>query len=244
MEDLYKEEQFYKDEGWPTESFCYCSYIFYTGEETIYGLDYDQFALVENAEYPYIRLTKKRERCHIPCGGSSQPATDGWFSKLSESERDGQCPKIAWGFAAVFLANLFYDRDQRDYVEQKDRNGLMKDYYGKYFKRYLDCHNGLKYSKITIEQKELDFLTEHETLIRVLWEKSSPLEKYPQLFDYANEAETDYENFLHKRKSEIEKKKEGEEGSIPTETSGKRVVIQNGEKSVYIEENNGNVTIT
>jgi len=244
MGDVYKEEEFYKDEGWPSESFSYCSYIFYTGEETKYGLDYDQFALVVNAEYPYMRLTKKREKFHIPCGGSSQPATDGWFSKLSESERDEQCPKIAWGFAAVFLANLCYDRVQRDYVEQKDRNKLIKEYYSKCFKRYLDCHNGLKYSKIAIEQKELDFLAEHETLICALWEKSTPLKNYPQLFEYASDAETDYENFLHRRKSEIEKINEREKGSTSTEVSGKRVVVQNGEKSVYIEENNGSVTIT
>lgn len=118
-----------------------------------------------NAEYPYIRLTKKREKYHIPCGGSSQPPTDGWFARLSESERDEQCPKIVWGFAAEFLVHLRYDVRQKDYVEQKDRNGLIKEYYSKYFKNYLDSHNGLKYSKITIEQKELDFLAEHETLI-------------------------------------------------------------------------------
>ena len=48
MEEVFKEEDFYRDDGGPTESFSYCHYIFYTGENTEYGPDYDQFAIVIN----------------------------------------------------------------------------------------------------------------------------------------------------------------------------------------------------
>ena len=60
--DYYSEEKFYQDNGWPSERLDYCDYIFYIDNETEYGQDYDQFALVINAKYPYIRLTKKRGR--------------------------------------------------------------------------------------------------------------------------------------------------------------------------------------
>jgi hypothetical protein len=241
MEDIYKEEDFYQDEGGPTESFIYCRYIFYTGEKTEYGLDYDQFALVENAEYPYIRLTKKREKSHFPCGGSAQPATGGWFASLTEGERDEQCPKIAWGFAALYLANLRYDDGQQDYVELRDRNGLIKEYYNKYLKIYFDSHNGLKFSKISTEQKELNFLAEHKIVIRELWEKSTPLKKYAQLFGYSEEAERDYEEYLKERKNVLLNNKR----DIVKEekNDGGRSVIQNGEKSIYVENNTGTIII-
>lgn len=34
MEKEFREEEFYKDNGWPTESLSYCSYRFYNGNET------------------------------------------------------------------------------------------------------------------------------------------------------------------------------------------------------------------
>lgn len=242
MENKYKEEEFYRDNGWPAESLSYCSYIFYTGEKTEYGLDYDQFALVDNAEYPYIRLTKKRGMSHIPCGGSSRLATDGWFASLSEYERHEQCPKIVWGFAAEFLACLRYDEGQKDYVLLKDRNRLIMEYYGKYLQIYLLNHNGLKYSKMSNEQKELDFLGEHKRLIRELWEKSTPLKRYPELFEYADDAEKDYESFLQSREDKIRNKVD-ENDDDEMKSLGFRTTTQNGEKSVYIENNNGSVTI-
>lgn len=49
MDNMYREEDFYKDNGWPSESLSYCNYRFYNGNETEYGEDYDQFALVDNA---------------------------------------------------------------------------------------------------------------------------------------------------------------------------------------------------
>lgn len=49
MREVYKEEDFYKDEGWPSERLVYSKYIL-----NIIGEDYDQFILVVNAEYPYI----------------------------------------------------------------------------------------------------------------------------------------------------------------------------------------------
>lgn len=239
-EKVYKENEFYQYEGGPTESFCLCCYKFYSGNNTKYGPDYDQFALISNAVYPYIRLTKKRECEHLPCGGYVSPLTNGWFASKSEQERDLLCPKIAWGFAAVFLANLRYDDGQKDYVELKDRNMIINEYYNKYLKIYLDEHNGVRYSKITLAQKELNFLAEHEIVIRDLLGKCTPLKKYTQLFEYASEAESDYENFLHKRKSQIKMNK-GTSKQI--ETSEMRPIAQKGEKSVYIENNMGPVTI-
>ena len=242
MENMYKEEDFYKDNGWPTESLRYCKYRFYNGNVTEYGEDYDQFALVDNALYSYIRLTQKRGMCQSPCGGMSIIATDGSFARKSDEERDKECPKIAWGFAAVFLSCLCYDMEQKDYVLLKDMNRLTMEYYDKYLQIYLQNHNGLKYSKLSNEQKEIDFLSEHERLIRELWEKSTPLKRYPDLFDYAGDAEKDYENLLKARKLEVEKQ------LVSALTSEKKPnvvekTIQNGEKSVYIENNNGNVTI-
>jgi len=54
MEQLFKEEDFYKDNGWPSERLIYSKYIL-----NIVGDDYDQFILVVNAEYPYINVSSK-----------------------------------------------------------------------------------------------------------------------------------------------------------------------------------------
>ena len=113
--DYYSEEEFYQDNGWPTERLDYCDYIFYIDNETEYGPDYDQFALVVNATYPYIRLTKKRGRCHFPCGLSDSPAPESTYAQKTEIERNIECPKIAWGIAAMFLANVRYDNNQKDW---------------------------------------------------------------------------------------------------------------------------------
>ena len=45
MREVYKEEDFYKDEGGPSERLVYSKYIL-----NIIGEDYDQFILVVNAE--------------------------------------------------------------------------------------------------------------------------------------------------------------------------------------------------
>ena len=244
VETVYREEDFYQDEGGPTESFCYCSYIFYTGVKTEFGSDYDQFALVENSEYPYIRLTKKREKSHLPCGGSTQPSTDGWFASLTNDGRERQCPKIAWGFAAVFLANLRYDVVQKDYVPIKDINELIRRYYHKYLEMYLQCHNGLKYKSLSLEQKELNFLNDHEALEKSFWEKSEPLKVYADLYEYASEAEDDYESFIQERKCVIKNKIEEVTDESNTNEMGEyRVVNQSGSKAVYVENNLGTIII-
>ena len=238
MEQLFKEEDFYKDNGWPSERLIYSKYILNN-----VGDDYDQFILVVNAEYPYIRLSPKRGNCQFPCGGFSVIATDGNFARKSDTEREKECPKIAWGFAAVYLINLRYDRAQDDYVELKERDIFIRDYYCKYLKMYLDNHNGLRYSKLSTEQKELDFIAEHEVIIRGLWERSTPLTKYPVLFEYAKNAEKDYETYLANRKKEIQKKVI-EPGAIFDEKNSKnRTIIQNGDKSLYVENNNGTIII-
>lgn len=238
MEQLFKEEDFYKDNGWPSERLVYSKYFL-----NIVGDDYDQFILVVNAEYPYIRLSPKRGNCQSPCGGFSVIATDGNFARKSDTEREKECPKIAWGVAAVYLINLRYDRTQDDYVELKERDIFIRDYYCKYLKMYLDNHNGLRYSKLSTEQKELDFIAEHEVIIRGLWERSTPLTKYPVLFEYAKNAEKDYETYLVNRKKEIQKKVI-EPGAIFDEKNSKnRTIIQNGDKSLYVENNNGTIII-
>lgn len=196
MKQTYNEDCFYKDGGAPTESFKYCNYrLNHNGE------DYDQFALVTNALYPYVRLAKKRSNCHYPCGMMTSPATDGWYANLTNEERDIQCPKIAWGFAAEFLANLRYDNAQEDYVPIIDIRKLINGFYDRYLTQYLDAHSGFKYYDLTDRQKELDFLLEHESVIGLLWEKSEPLKDYPQLYEYAQRAEQDYEKYVKTRLS-------------------------------------------
>lgn len=239
MGEVYKEEDFYKDNGWPTEELSYCHYKFYLSDGSD---DYDQFVLIANALYPYIRLTKKRGNCQSPCGLATVVATDGSFARKNEKERDLECPKVAWGFAAVFISELRYDNQQMDYVPLKDRDGLFRNYYDKYLQLYLQNHSGLKYLNVTNDQKELDFLGEHETIIRSLWEKSEPLKNYPELYEYAVRAEADYERFLANRREEIRK-------SIDMKTpigggnKERRTIIQNGEKSLYVENNAGTIII-
>ena len=238
MREVYKEEDFYKDEGWPSERLVYSKYIL-----NIIGEDYDQFILVVNAEYPYIRLSPKRGNCQYPCGGSSLIATDGSFAKKDDAEREKECPKIAWGFVAIYLLNLRYDRNQDDFVELKERSIVIRDYYDKYLKMYLDNHNALKYSKLSMKQKELDFIAEHEEIIRELWGRSTPLAKYPALFEYAKSAEKDYEAYLACSKNEVLKKMIEQEVIFNVNNREKRTNIQNGDKSLYVENNTGIIII-
>lgn len=242
MKELYNEEEFYKDNGWPSEEYSLCQYELPVLSKDAKESDYDQFALIVNALYPYIRLTKRRGNRHIPCGGAVAPSTDGWFATMSEQERDNWCPKIAWGFAAVFLANLRYDSSQKDYVPLKDIRVLIQNYYDKYLKMYLQCHNGLQYKSLSSEQKELDFLNEHCVLEESLWEKSKPLNAYPELSEYARDAKADYEGFLKSRKDTIINKIEG--APIKTkEMREHRIINQNGSKTVYVENNQGTIII-
>ncbi len=238
MSELYKEEDFYKDEGWPTEEFSYCEYKFHQGDDPEWGEDYDQFVLVVNALYPYIRLTKKRGQHQSPCGHMSVVAREGHFAQKSDEEREKECPKIAWGFAAVFISELRYDNQQKDYVPLKDRDGLFRNYYNKYLQLYLQNHSGLKYLNVTNDQKELDFLGEHEIIISALWEKSESLKNYPELYEYAVRAEADYERFLANRREKIRKSIDMKTPIGGGHKEG-RIIIQNGEKSVYVENNAG-----
>lgn len=203
--EKYNEEVFYNNNGWPPEEYFYCKYALPIMDEIqTKEDDYDQFALVVNADFPYIRLTKKRGKNHIPCGMAASPATDGFFACKSEKERDNLCPKIAWGFVAVFLSTLRYDPKQKDYVLLKPLRELMERYYREYFGVYMQCHNGLKYSSISDEKKELMFIEGHRVVTRQLWEKSTPLKDYTVLYKYASVAEKNYEDFLGERKREIQ----------------------------------------
>lgn len=210
---LYKEDDFYKDNGWPPEEYNYCDFILPVDSETEYGRDYDQFILVVNSFYPYLRLSKKRGSSQWPCGLSTSPSTDGWFAGLSHEERDEKCPKIAWGIAAWFMAYLGYSSKQKDYVLRKEQNSVFKEYYD----RRWNIYSGLKYSKVSIEQKELSFLSEHSEIERKLWDKSTPLKAYHTLYNYIKEAQDEYVFFLLQRIKQLEDSMAKKNNSFSTE---------------------------
>ena len=106
----------------------------------------------------------------------------------------------------MFLANLRYDSNQKDYVLLKDQNVLFEEYYENYWGLYKSSHNGLRMSNISDEQKELDFIKEHLDVICRLWEKSEPLKRYTDLYKYASDVEKQYGEFLFSRKQFIENK--------------------------------------
>lgn len=202
--EKFKEEDFYKDEGWPPEEYSYCKYALpIIGEEQTDDSGYDQFALVKNAIYPYIRLTKKRGMNHLPCGLATTPSTNGFFATKTDEERDEICPKIAWGITAIFLSNLKYGSIPKDYVLIKPIKDLYADYYRGYRDSYFQRYSGLKYASVPMEEKELRFIEEHQVITRQLWEKSAPLENYPELYKYAQDAEKGYENYILERKNDI-----------------------------------------
>lgn len=213
----HNEADFYMDNGWPTESFSYCSYVFPKGIDPEWGEDYDQFVLVTNALYPYIRLTRKRGQCQSPCGGSSTIGSESSYARLTDEERNEECPKIAWGLAAEFLAHLRYDSNQKDYVALKSQESLYSDYYAKYWEIYKSNHNGLKFSNVSTEQKELAFLIEHLEIIKKLWDKSEPLKEYPVLYGYACSIEKDYVSYLLGKKQTLERKLMPRNNSFSTE---------------------------
>lgn len=202
--ELYIEEDFYKDNGWPPEEYHYCDFILPVDGETERGSDYDQFILVVNSLYPYLRLSRKRGNSQWPCGLSTCPSTDGWFASMPDEERDDKCPKMAWGIAAWYMAYLSYSSNQKDYVLQKEQVIVFKEYYDRFWNIYKSNHSGLKYSKISIEQKELNFLSEHIETEQKLWNKSTPLKAYSILYNYASDAKEEYERFLLQRKKQLE----------------------------------------
>lgn len=132
--ELYKEEDFYIDKGWPPEEYHYCDFVLPVGSITECGPDYDQFLLVVNALHPYLRLSKKRGSSQYPCGLSTSPSTDGWFASSSDEERNKQCPKIAWGMSAWYIAYLSYSTKQQDYVLRKTQPLIFQEYYDRFWK--------------------------------------------------------------------------------------------------------------
>ena len=201
---VYREEDFYKNDGVPTEEYSYCSFILPASNITGLKSDYDQFALVINAFYPYIRLARIIGNTRLPCGLSSSPASDGSFAKLNDVERDEKCPKIVWGVAAIFVSNLKYSDTQQDYVLQGSAKEIYQGYYNKYWRDYESNHNGLKLSSLSIEEKELCFISEHLRTENELWEKSLSLRDFGDLYDYAQKAKTEYESFVLNRKQELQ----------------------------------------
>ena len=156
----YNEEDFFKDGGWPPEEYSYCDFTLPVDYENVIAGDYDQFILVANAKYPYIRLSKKRGSRQWPCGKSTSPSTTGWFASKTDNERDEYCPKIVWGIAAWYISCLSYSEQQQDYVLKKEQILIFQEYYSKLWSIYKSSNSGLKYSKISLEQKELNFLSD------------------------------------------------------------------------------------
>jgi|GEM_PF-140395 len=230
----YLEEKFYKDNGWPTEKFSYCEYVFIVGK-TEWGDDYDQFVIVTNALHPYIRVTRKRGSCHYPCGGDSIIASSGSFAQQTDEEREKECPKIAWGVAAVFLAHLKYDNTQEDYVLKKDLRSIFETYYKEYLSLYLYSHNGLKCSNISDKQKELDFIREHHKVVRSMWNKSFPLQNYAKLYEYAKNAQNKYEIFLQERKQMIENSCSSQEKCSKDERKVNKSTMTKMEKGSFMK---------
>lgn len=200
---IYKEEDFYIDNGSPAEEYKYCSYSLPAYQDSEFESDYDQFALVVNSLYPYIRLARIKGNSRLPCGLSNSPATDGTFARLTNEGSDAKCPKIAWGIAAEFVANLDYSDKQQDYVLCRGEKELYPGYYNRFWKYCKSSHSGLRYSRISIEQKEIDFISEHLTIEGALWEKSSLLKTYGDLYKYALNAKNDYERFVLERKKQL-----------------------------------------
>ena len=201
---LYREEEFYKESGWPPEEYSYCDFFLPAVNDAVADGDYDQFILVVNALYPFIRLSKKRGSRQWPCGLCTSPAIDGWFAGKTDDERDEFCPKIVWGVAAWYLAYLSYREKQHDYVLLKEQTLIFKEYYDRLWNIYKSNHEGLKYANISIEKKESDFLSECFEIEQELWGKSTPLKAYSPLYDYASDAREEYGRFLLKRKLQLE----------------------------------------
>lgn len=202
--ELYREEDFYKENGWPPEKYNYCDFLLSVDYEVVEEDDYDQFILVVNALYPYLRLSKKRGNSQWPCGFSISPSTTGWFASKTDEERNECCPQIAWGVVAWYMAYLSYSKKQQDYVLKKEQTFIFQEYYNRFWNIYKSNHSGLKYSKISIEQKELSFLSEHRVIESNLWDKSTPLKTYQTLYNYAKEAREEYELFLIQRIKELD----------------------------------------
>ncbi len=202
--ELYREEDFYKENGWPPEEYNYCDFLLSVDYEVVEEDDYDQFILVVNALYPYLRLSKKRGNSQWPCGLSINPSTTGWFASKTDEERNECCPQIAWGVVAWYMAYLSYSKKQQDYVLKKEQTFIFQEYYNRFWNIYKSNHSGLKYSKISIEQKELSFLSEHSVIESNLWDKSTPLKTYQTLYNYAKDAREEYELFLIQRVKELD----------------------------------------
>lgn len=201
---IYREEDFYINNGAPTEEYRYCAYRLPAYQDSEFESDYDQFALVVNALYPYVCLARIKGNSRLPCGLSNSPATDGTFARLTNEGRDAKCPKIAWGIAAEFVANLDYSDKQQDYVFCRSEKELYSGYYNRYWEYYKSIHSGLRYSRISIAQKEINFISEHLTIEGTLWYKSSPLKSYVDLYQYALNAKNDYEGFVLERKNHLQ----------------------------------------
>lgn len=215
--EFYKEEDFYKDNGWPPEEYNYCDFLLSVDYEVVEEDDYDQFILVVNALYPYLRLSKKRGNSQWPCGLSISPSTTGWFASKTDEERNECCPQIAWGVVAWYMAYLSYSKKQQDYVLKKEQTHIFQEYYSRFWSIYKSNHSGLKYSKISIERKELSFLSEHRVIESNLWDKSTPLKAYQTLYNYAKDAHDEYDFFLRHRIKQLEDSMAKKNNSFNTE---------------------------
>ena len=77
-----------------------------------------------------------------------------------------------------------------------DDKSLFNDYYTLWLNDYLTNHSGLKYRKLSREDKEQAFIKEHIEIEAKLKERCKPLEAYSELFDLACDYHDNYKKWL------------------------------------------------
>ena len=198
MKTYINETDFYTNGE--AEHYQYCQYKFNVhtdSEDTRIGIsNFDIFALIDNSNPMYIRLCKCRNGRLSPCGHAPYPSIDSRFAHLSNEERDSECPKISWGFIAFFLSKLKYDNNLEDFTLLLDDNSIFNEYYSICLEDYLTKHSGLKYRKLSSEDKEQAFIKEHIEVEAKLKERCKLLESYSELFDLACDYYDNYKKWV------------------------------------------------
>lgn len=150
--EYYKKNEFYKDGGIPTELFEYNvpERRGYTHSRNKKG-----FAYVFNSLPVYSRLQTWEGGSLYPCGLMKEPATDGYWAKLSDSERDELCPKVAYGFSAFLLNYCSLEKDDGEVYLQPlycKRSDLYKEYQKRCYQVYRH-ENKKKYERYESDEK-------------------------------------------------------------------------------------------
>lgn len=217
-DELYEEADFYKYEGRPQECFDYCRYQVNIGldpssyqymqdnnlseEDYIrkFGKDFHTFTLITNCATPYLRNMPESRGHSYPSGRSPYVDPNNDYAKGTDAFRDERCPKVAWGFAAVFVWDLLYEDDKEDFRLLCTDEQLMHSYYDMLLKEFLNSHNTRKYNHLTSEEKEQMFLDEYIAIEKKNWERSTPLKQFPTIYEYTRAFMDDYMKFLQSKR--------------------------------------------